>query len=277
VIVERIFGLPGMGKLTFDAVLGRDLPVLMGSITLAGLVTMLGLRVSDLLYAAADPRISLRGNRHEARRVEELRAAAQEPVSGSARARVPAARPVRGFIASDRPIALRKAGTLYLLPNLIEYPRLRGFVPGDLRPGDWALWPPVRHGPYTIPALAELEGPLPQPPGPDHPLGTTAPAATSLPACCTAPAPRSGRHRGAVVQVSIGLLLGVLAGYLGGFIDVTVTRARRGAAQLPAAPSCCWRARRPRPHHAAQHHGGHRAHALGRHLEARARRGAARP
>jgi len=62
VIVERIFGLPGMGKLTFDAVLGRDLPVLMGSITLAGLVTMVGLLVSDLLYAAADPRISLRGN-----------------------------------------------------------------------------------------------------------------------------------------------------------------------------------------------------------------------
>ena len=62
VIVERIFGLPGMGKLTFDAVLGRDLPVLMGSITLAGLVTMVGLLVSDLLYAAADPRISLRGD-----------------------------------------------------------------------------------------------------------------------------------------------------------------------------------------------------------------------
>jgi len=51
-----------MGKLTFDAVLGRDLPVLMGSITLAGLVTMVGLLVSDLLYAALDPRISLRGN-----------------------------------------------------------------------------------------------------------------------------------------------------------------------------------------------------------------------
>ena len=37
------------------------------------------------------------------------------------------------FIASDRPIVLRKEGTLYLLPNLIEYRRLRGFVPGDLR------------------------------------------------------------------------------------------------------------------------------------------------
>jgi peptide/nickel transport system permease protein len=62
VIVERIFGLPGMGKLTFDAVLGRDLPVLMGAITVGGLITMVGLLVSDLLYAAADPRIAVRGN-----------------------------------------------------------------------------------------------------------------------------------------------------------------------------------------------------------------------
>ena len=64
VIVERVFGLPGMGKLTFDAVLGRDMPVLMGAITLAGLMTMLGLLVSDLLYLAADPRVSLKGWRN---------------------------------------------------------------------------------------------------------------------------------------------------------------------------------------------------------------------
>jgi peptide/nickel transport system permease protein len=63
VIVERIFGLPGMGKLTFDAVLGRDVPVLMGAVTVAGAVTMLGTLASDLLYAAADPRISLAGDR----------------------------------------------------------------------------------------------------------------------------------------------------------------------------------------------------------------------
>jgi len=63
VIVERIFGLPGMGKLTFDAVLGRDLPVLMGAITVGGLMTMAGLLLSDLLYAAVDPRIALKGKR----------------------------------------------------------------------------------------------------------------------------------------------------------------------------------------------------------------------
>jgi peptide/nickel transport system permease protein len=63
VIVERIFGLPGMGKLTFDAVLGRDVPVLMGAVTLAGGVTMLGTLIADLLYASADPRISVAGGR----------------------------------------------------------------------------------------------------------------------------------------------------------------------------------------------------------------------
>lgn len=59
VIVERMFGLPGMGRLTFDAVLARDTPVLMGAITLGGLVTIVGMLASDLLAAAADPRIEL--------------------------------------------------------------------------------------------------------------------------------------------------------------------------------------------------------------------------
>ena len=63
VIVERMFGLPGMGRLTFDAVLGRDTPVLMGVITLAGVVTMIGMVASDILYTVADPRISLHGQR----------------------------------------------------------------------------------------------------------------------------------------------------------------------------------------------------------------------
>ena len=52
-----------MGKLTIEAVLGRDVPVLMGAVTVAGVVTMLGTLLSDLLYAVADPRISLTGAR----------------------------------------------------------------------------------------------------------------------------------------------------------------------------------------------------------------------
>lgn len=61
VIIERIFGLPGMGHLSFEAILGKDIPVLMGTTSLAGLLTMFGLLVSDLLYAVVDPRISVEG------------------------------------------------------------------------------------------------------------------------------------------------------------------------------------------------------------------------
>src|SRR5262249_48215609 len=61
VLVERMFGLPGLGRLTFGAVPGRATRVLRGVITLAGAVTMIGMLASDLLVAIADPRISLRG------------------------------------------------------------------------------------------------------------------------------------------------------------------------------------------------------------------------
>lgn len=59
VIIERIFGLPGMGRLSFEAILSKDIPVLMGTTALAGVLTMVGLLVSDVLYAVADPRIKV--------------------------------------------------------------------------------------------------------------------------------------------------------------------------------------------------------------------------
>lgn len=63
VVIERVFGIPGMGLLAFDAVANRDHPVVMGVATLAALVTMASVLVSDLLYAWADPRIRLEGGR----------------------------------------------------------------------------------------------------------------------------------------------------------------------------------------------------------------------
>lgn len=59
VVVERIFGIPGMGLLTFDAILLRDEPMVMGITTFVALLTMLSMLCSDLLYAVADPRIEL--------------------------------------------------------------------------------------------------------------------------------------------------------------------------------------------------------------------------
>jgi peptide/nickel transport system permease protein len=57
VLVERLFGLPGLGQLAFEAVLGKDLPVLMADTLLTGGVTMAGLLLSDLLGAIFDPRL----------------------------------------------------------------------------------------------------------------------------------------------------------------------------------------------------------------------------
>lgn len=59
VIIERIFGLPGMGQLSFEAIQTKDIPVLMGTTSLAGLLTMFGLLLSDVLYAVVDPRIQV--------------------------------------------------------------------------------------------------------------------------------------------------------------------------------------------------------------------------
>jgi peptide/nickel transport system permease protein len=57
VVVEVVFGWPGLGRLSLEAVLDRDYPLLQGTVlTLAVLVTLINLSV-DLLYFFLDPRI----------------------------------------------------------------------------------------------------------------------------------------------------------------------------------------------------------------------------
>ena len=58
-VVERIFGLPGLGKFFVVSALQRDYTVVMGMVIVyAALILLLNL-VADLLAAAADPRIRL--------------------------------------------------------------------------------------------------------------------------------------------------------------------------------------------------------------------------
>lgn len=59
VIIESIFSIPGMGQLGFEAVLSRDYPVIMAITTISALLTLVGLLLADILYAALDPRIKL--------------------------------------------------------------------------------------------------------------------------------------------------------------------------------------------------------------------------
>ncbi len=57
VLTETIFAWPGIGRLTVQAILARDLPVIQGSILfVAVLFTLINLMV-DLLYAVLNPRI----------------------------------------------------------------------------------------------------------------------------------------------------------------------------------------------------------------------------
>jgi oligopeptide transport system permease protein len=58
-VVERIFGLPGLGKFFVNSALQRDYTVVMGMVIFfATLVIVLNL-VSDVLYAVLDPRVRL--------------------------------------------------------------------------------------------------------------------------------------------------------------------------------------------------------------------------
>lgn len=57
VVVESVFNIPGIGRLTLDAVLARDYPVIQGVILLtSGLYVMINLLI-DLSYTLFDPRI----------------------------------------------------------------------------------------------------------------------------------------------------------------------------------------------------------------------------
>ena len=57
VVVERVFSWPGMGTLAFDAVSGRDYPVLQATITVLSLLIIGVNLLVDIAYGLVDPRI----------------------------------------------------------------------------------------------------------------------------------------------------------------------------------------------------------------------------
>jgi peptide/nickel transport system permease protein len=57
-IIETIFSIPGMGKLSLDALYARDYPLLFTIMMFTSFLIMIGNLFSDLLYAIVDPRIS---------------------------------------------------------------------------------------------------------------------------------------------------------------------------------------------------------------------------
>ena len=60
VIVETVFGWPGIGKLTVDAITRRDFPIIQATVFVVALMTFALNLIVDLCYAAMDPRIRYR-------------------------------------------------------------------------------------------------------------------------------------------------------------------------------------------------------------------------
>jgi peptide/nickel transport system permease protein len=57
VVTETVFTIPGMGRLTVDAILRRDYPVIQGLVLVFSFVYVLVNLAVDLIYTLVDPRI----------------------------------------------------------------------------------------------------------------------------------------------------------------------------------------------------------------------------
>lgn len=61
VIIEQVFALPGVGRLTLNAVLERNYPVVQGAVLVITFLFMLTNIITDSLFAVVDPRIRSSG------------------------------------------------------------------------------------------------------------------------------------------------------------------------------------------------------------------------
>ena len=58
-ITETIFGIPGIGKIAYDALSAGDIPFIMGYNMFIAVLTVIGILLTDLMYAVVDPRVKL--------------------------------------------------------------------------------------------------------------------------------------------------------------------------------------------------------------------------
>ncbi len=61
-LIETLFSLDGVGRLSYDAIIGRDYPVVLGSLFVFTAVSLFAKLAGDLAYVLIDPRIHFGGN-----------------------------------------------------------------------------------------------------------------------------------------------------------------------------------------------------------------------
>jgi len=60
VVVESVFGWPGIGQLAWQAIQRVDIPIIMGVTLVSAIAIVLGNLLADLIAPMIDPRIKLR-------------------------------------------------------------------------------------------------------------------------------------------------------------------------------------------------------------------------
>jgi len=58
VIIETVFGWPGMGRLAIESAIQRNYPVIMGEVLIVATLALIGSLLADIAYAVADPRLA---------------------------------------------------------------------------------------------------------------------------------------------------------------------------------------------------------------------------
>ena len=59
VVVEMVYGWPGLGRLAYESVMGRDFRVLLGILLLSSLLVIVANALVDILQGLLDPRVGV--------------------------------------------------------------------------------------------------------------------------------------------------------------------------------------------------------------------------
>jgi len=127
------------------------------------------------------------------------------------------------FLANNKPLILRHQGRIYF-PLIFKYPELVSTdfkdLAKELKPKEFAIFPPVPYSPTEYDLMSVLN-----PPGKDHWLGTDDRGRDVLSRMIWGS--RVSLSVGFVavgIYVIIGIILGSLAGYYAGWLDVSLSR-----------------------------------------------------
>ena len=56
-LIEKTFGIDGIGLLGFNALIDKDYNIIMGFLVIGVVIRLIGNLISDITYAVIDPRI----------------------------------------------------------------------------------------------------------------------------------------------------------------------------------------------------------------------------